>query len=320
MVTSTVIFEIKSEIRDWSDQDILINANEKNISISIKKTECKLLIKGNDEKDNLDYIYLIWELLAWQDGYFYKPLNYCVNNIEKDPNCLLKLKYFSSDSQWIDDSILLCRNKRQINDTIIENYKSIRFLDRIDSLTNASMFSSFFYLISESYNGIMLEHRLALLMHICDGFAINCCDGAKNNCSANIRKILDRLNLKKIKYGAMLLGVPSSKFFDALGDARNELTHYVYKKGSIGSFISNSDTNTDNMVYLYVFYILTLALRIAVLEKIGITVEEEIKNYAMNEYLDWIKLEKNLDEACVNPRNVLRQTIKNFNKQMGNHK
>ena len=40
----------------------------------------------------------------------------------------------------------------------------------------------------------------------------------------------------------------------------------------------------------------------------------------MNEYLDWIKLEKNLDEACVNPRNVLRQTIKNFNKQMGNHK
>ena len=320
MVTSTVIFEIKSEIRDWSDQDILINTNEKNISISIKKTECKLLIKGNDEKNNLDYIYLIWELLAWQDGYFYKPLNYCVNNIEKDPNCLLKLKYFTSDSQWIDGSILLCRNKRQINEAIIDNYKRIRFSDRIDSLMNASMFSSFFYLISESYNGIMLEHRLALLMHICDGFAINCCDGAKNKCGANIRKILDCLNSKKIKYGARLLGVPSSKFFDALGDARNELTHYVYKKGSIGSFISNPDTNTDNMVYLYVFYILTLALRIAVLEKIGITVEEEIKNYAMNEYLDWIKLEKNLDEACVNPRNVLRQTIKNFNKQIGNHK
>lgn len=157
-------------------------------------------------------------------------------------------------------------------------------------------------------------------MHICDGFAINCCDGAKNNCSANIRKILDRLNLKKIKYGARLLGVPSSKFFDALGDARNELTHYVYKKGSIGSFISNPDTNTDNMVYLYVFYILNLALRIAVLEKIGITVEKEVKDYAVNIYLDWIKMEKHPDEKCVIPSNILRQLMEKFNKQMGNHK
>lgn len=97
-----------------------------------------------------------------------------------------------------------------------------------------------------------------------------------------------------------------------MGDTRNELTHYIYKSGSFGSFIKNPDTETDNMVNLYAFYVLEIALRIAVLEIIGVNVSDDVKNYVMVECLDWIKLEKHLDEDCVLPMNILRQMMEKF--------
>ena len=58
------------------------------------------------------------------------------------------------------------------------------------------------------------------------------------------------------------------------------------------------------MVNLYAFYVLKVALRIAVLETIGVNVTDKIKNYVMDEHLDWIKLEKHLDADCILPMNV----------------
>ena len=45
------------------------------------------------------------------------------------------------------------------------------------------------------------------------------------------------------------------------------------------------------------------------LEVIGVNVSDDVKNYVMDEHLDWIKLEKHLDEDCVLPMNVFRQMI-----------
>ena len=182
----------------------------------------------------------------------------------------------------------------------------------------AYQFSSYFYLLSESYSNMNLEHRLVLLMHICDGFAIQYCNGSNSNNSGNVNIILRKIDAKKVKKGASLLGVSSSKAIEALGDTRNELTHYIYKQGSLGSFISNPDTETDNMVNLYAFYVLEVALRIAVLETIGVNVTDEIKNYVMDEYLDWIKLEKHLDEDCVLPMNVFCQMVEKLQKKEQN--
>ena len=103
-------------------------------------------------------------------------------------------------------------------------------------------------------------------MHICDGFAIQYCNGNNGNNSENVNIILRKIDAKKFKEGASLLEVSSSRAIEALGDTRNELMHYIYKPGSLGSFINNPDTETDNMVNLYAFYVLKVALRIAVLE------------------------------------------------------
>ena len=316
---SKVIFEIKSNVRSWSDQVISFSTKEiKSVLINIKDTMCELSVDGNNEDDNLNNIILIWELLVWEDGYFYRPINYYVEDNEKSVDALISINYRIIDKKWISSAILLCREKRQIDENIINKYKQIRYLDRKKQSMNASMFSSYFYLLSESYSNVNLEHRLVLLMHICDGFAVQYCSGSNSNNYGNINIILRKIDAKKFKKGASLLGTSSSRAIDALGDTRNELTHYTYKRRSLGSFISNQDTETDNMVNLYAFYILEVALRIAVLETIGVNISDEIKNYVMDEHLDWIKLEKHLDEDCVLPMNVFRQMMEKLQKQEQN--
>ena len=151
-------------------------------------------------------------------------------------------------------------------------------------------------------------------MHICDGFAIAFLHGNQKNNGGNINKVLECIDVgtrltKKYKIGADMLGVPSDKAKEALQDTRTELTHYIYKPSSLGSFISDPNSDTDNMVNLYVFYVLDLALRVGLLETIGATVEDEIKNYLLDENLDWIRLEKHMDEECVIPRNAIRQIL-----------
>lgn len=142
---SKVVFSIKTSIRNWSDQIISYSTKDhKNISIVINNKKCELTIQGNDEYDNLQYIILIWEILVWQDGYFYAPTNYSVNGIERPIENLVSNNSRITDSKWISDSLLLCRNHRQIDEEIVEKYRTIRCLDRKDKSMNASMFSSFF--------------------------------------------------------------------------------------------------------------------------------------------------------------------------------
>ena len=47
-------------------------------------------------------------------------------------------------------------------------------------------------------------------------------------------------------------------------------------------------------------------------------VSDDVKNYVMDEHLDWIKLEKHLDEDCVLPMNVFRQMIEKLQNQEQN--
>jgi hypothetical protein len=309
-MVSRVVFEIKGNVRSWSNQCINFDSVKiGHVKIDIENTSCSIIIDGNNEKCNHEYIVLIWELLVWQDGYFYKPIAYFVNDEARDISLLLTVKYKVTDKKWIDSAILLCRNHRQIDETVIEKYRGMRNLDRKDQSMNKSMFSSFFYLISESYAEINLEHRLVLLMHICDGLAIEYLNGSNRNNPGNINIILNRLDVARYKQGAVMLGLDSSKAKNALGATRNELTHYIYMNDSLGACISNPSTETDNMVNLYAFYVLEVACRIAVLEILGITISDDIKGYVMDEHLDWIRLEKHLNEDCVLPENYLRQVI-----------
>ena len=60
---------------------------------------------------------------------------------------------------------------------------------------------------------------------------------------------------------------------------------------------------------LYVFYVLEVAFRVALLSAIGYTVTDDVKEYVMDENLDWIKLVKGLDEKCTIPINQIKQAV-----------
>lgn len=308
-----VTFEINLNPTAWSDQEVHFTMkNGTKVDLAIQKSCCELQIVG---KDNLEeIIYAIWEILAWNDGYFYKPVEYRIDGIIHDVNELIRLSYYRTDSKWKNSALLIGRNHREISEDIITRYMQIRNIGRENQSLNKTMFSSYFYLHSDGYSALNIEHRLVLLMHICDGFAIAFLHGNQKNNGGNINKVLECIDVgphltKKYKIGVGMLGIPSDKAREALLDTRTELTHYVYKSSSLGSYISNPNYDTDNMVNLYVFYVLDLALRVALLETIGVTIKDEVKSYLLDESLDWIRLEKQLNEECVIPRNSLRQIL-----------
>ncbi len=309
-MVSKVTFRLKNTIRNYNSQEIeFVSKEGAAISISISGNRCRLAVNGKSKEANEDTIVLIWEMFAWCDGYFYTPMYYEVDGERKSVKCLKPVAYRNTDKKWITSAISLCENKIQINSDVLNKYRNIRYMGRKEQSMNASLISSFFYIISKSYSKINLEHRLVLLMHVCDGVALNFYNGDPHNNSGNINIIMNMLNHKKYVEGAKLIGVSSSAARDALGYARTELTHYVFKPKSLGSYISKPDSEADNMANLYVFYVLQSALRVAVLEMLGVIIPFETKNYVMDEYLDWIKLERHLEEKCVIPRNVLKQMI-----------
>ena len=306
-----VDFQLKNNILNWSNQKWKSKMSDgSHIIIDIDKVNCKLEISHDLIEKAKELLYTIWELLAWYDGYFYKPIKYIINGKEQNVDDLYTLNMYSSDSKWVTSSILIGRNKRCFSEEIITKYLEIREADRKSKSMNKTMINSFFYLKSAAYKEINIEHRLVLLMHICDGFAIQFLNGSKKNNSGNINIVVTQLNTKKYKHGADLLGISSNKAMNALGDTRNELTHYIYKENSLGAYISNPDYETDNMANLYVFYVLEAALRISLLQTIGFQVADGVKEYILDENLDWIRLERQLDEECTIPNNILIQMIK----------
>lgn len=139
-----------------------------------------------------------------------------------------------------------------------------------------------------------------------------------SNNIGNINIVLKCLDKIRYKHGAELLGIDSEKAIQAIGDTRNELTHYIYKEHSFGSYIADPNVDTDTTINLYVFYVLELALRTAILETIGFQVTKEVKDYLLDENLNWIRIQKDIDEDCQISQNRIKQILKPNDKRKSN--
>ena len=305
-------YELKAYRSTWSDQSADIKTKDGvDIHIIIAERECDIEIMASDSAVAKEYLYLIWELLAIYDGYFYKPLSLFVDDVEQSIETLYRVSFYITDTKWVQSAQLLGRNNRGLTADILETYRCLRNKDRKSQSMEKTMINSYFYLLSDAYKNIGIEHRLVLMMHLCDGIAIAHHNGSTKNDSGNINKIVNLLCTKKYKEGAALLDIDSNKAMDALGNTRNQLTHYNCdpQKRSLGDYISDPDKETDSTVNLYVFYVLEVAFRVALLSAIGYTVTDDVKEYVMDENLDWIKLVKGLDEKCAIPINQLKQAV-----------
>lgn len=311
----TVEFETKTNV----DTNIMqpININFQNVSGNLiqEATKFMMSLEGNAE-DVIEVLRGIWELLFLYDGYFYRPCKYNVDGVDENAEKLYFLSFYKTGKIWRNCASTLVGADKDFSEKRVLVYNEFRNKGRTSGTMLKSLINSYFYIHSEAYERINVNHRLSLLLNICDGFVINT-SGPNNNVKANIAKVIGTaLNSKMVKNGATLLGIPSQKMYDALMLERHEIDHYIMKEGSLTDYEMNSGAVTKDYINWYFTYVVELALRIAFLKQIGCECKDEFVENALNEINDWIILECDLPETCKNSCNKMRQTWKRMAMEM----
>lgn len=280
-----ILYTTKEYRAEWCDQIISDIANGIKFQIIIQDGKCEIELVGEHENELNDMICLIWELLALYDGYFYIPVKAEYNNVEGDICELFKTKMYRTSRIWIDCAIPLARNRRCINEEIINKYKAFRECGRDNQRMSKSLINAFYYVKSESYEKINVEHTLSLLLNMCDGFVINTYkDGQIKD---HIQRVYHNLDRKALNAGLHSIGIEDTdNLYYMLGEYRNEIDHYKYKENSISSYASRRGISMQKIDW-YLTYFTELALRTAFLEYIGFSVCEDIKSYAANDIVFW---------------------------------
>lgn len=263
-----------------------------------------------DEDEVVIVLRLIWELAFLYDGYFYKPERYVVDGKESDVKNLYFLSYYISGKSWREAASTLAGSDKDFSESRLLEYEQFRNKGRKCGKLLKTLINSFFYLHSDGYERININHRLSLFLNMCDGLVSNVCGDSKNT-GAKITKVLkENLDIKLVKEGSELLGIPKSKMYDALTNERHEIDHYIMKDGSITEYVMKATGEAQNHINLYFVYVIELALRIAFLRQIGYVCSEELKEYALNEIYDWIILQCDFASECKNNHNKFRQELK----------
>jgi hypothetical protein len=306
-----ICFAVKDYARSWSDQEIVTRYKGVTAQIVIKNLECKMRLAGEENVEEV--FYLLWELLFLYDGYFYEPQNFLVDGIEKSTDDLIRVEFYNTASTWYS-SELLGRGKRDLSETVIEQYNLFRNAGMSEQKMTKSMVNAFYYLHSEAYKGINSNHRLSLLLNIGDGFVINTFKDTNNVKASYDRLFKNTIDTEKMKHGISLLGISADQFKYNLAEERNMFDHYKYLNDSIAAYINNSNEKKSNYINWFFIYTMDLIIRINFLRQAGVTIENENVNYAFAAIVDWFVYENDLEEDCITPNYQMKQIMKRMQK------
>lgn len=285
-----------------------IKMNEASGEICQDKRKFTVCLDGN-KTNIINVLRNIWELTFLYEGYFYVPRRYVTDEKRQDTDELYFLPFYRTGETWIKCAMELVVNNKEISGEKLKQYDTFRNQGREDNKLIKSLMNSFFYVHSESYEKINVNHRLSLLLNMCDGFMINT-EGDNENLRAHIKKIMeDTLDEQLIRYGVSLLGINYSHMYNALMLERHEIDHYCKKSGSLSEYVIGRTGRTRDFIYWYFVYILELALRIGILKKVGCEPDHQRVECAINNINDWVILECGLKAQCKTPNNRLIQEL-----------
>lgn len=306
-----VVLKVKDYIRSWSDQTIDTKYKDVSVHIEIKDLECHMCFDGEENIE--ETFYLLWELFFLYDGYFYVPISLEVDGKEVDTQRLIRVPFYVTDRQWYE-SELLGRGERDLSAEVIERYALFRNTGMKDQKMIKTIVNAFFYLHSEAYGRINSNHRLSLLLNLADGFVINTFKDT-NNVKANLERMFKKtVDIQRVKRGIILLGMQADQFQYNLAEERKAFDHYIYSANSIAAFVFDSEDEKSNFITWYFVYILELVIRLNFLKEIGVEIEQEIRDYALDVIVDWIIYENDLEEDCTTPYYRLRQLGRKMNR------
>ena len=159
----TVKMKVKDYVRDWSDQKLHTEYKGVSVDIEIKDISCEIVLLG---KSNIEEVFrLVWELLFLYDGYFYEPVSFEVDGEIKDAKELIRVAFYRTDKKWYS-SELLGRADRDLSTAILEKYDVFRNTGMAHKKMTKSVVNAFYYMNSENYGNINVNHRLSLLLNI----------------------------------------------------------------------------------------------------------------------------------------------------------
>ena len=281
-----------------------------NVTGTIKQENERFILELVGEKEEvLCILRSIWELASLYDGYFYRPVNYVIDGEEQTVKDLHFLSYYNTGGIWMSSAVALAGSNKDFSNERISKYNSFRNQSRPDGKLIKSMINSYYYLRSDRYEGINVNHRLCLFLNLCDGLA-SALYGT-DSINASVSRIINSAKLtKKVKYGASLLGIPKGKVFKALAAERNEIDHYIIKNGSISEYEMNAIRPMRNYINFYFTYVVELAIRITILKIIGFECEEKHIDNVIDNINDWVIIGCDMNEECSNEINRFRQELK----------
>lgn len=308
-----VKMKIKDYIRNWSDQEIKTEYKGVCADIKIKDTNCELILEGDE---NIKTVFqLIWELLFLYDGYFYEPISYEVDGHKKDCKELISLPFYETDKKWYY-SELLGRSQRNLSSDVLEKYDKFRNTGISDKKMTKSVVNAFFYLNSENYGKINVNHRLSLLLNIADGFVINTFKETNNVKSSYDRLFKKTVDNQKLQQGISLLGIQGEKYKVLLTEERHTFDHYIYSENSLATFVYDSEEEISDYATWFFVYVLELVIRINFLKESGVSLEQDHMDYALDVIIDWIVYENDLAVDCKTQRYQLKQKLRRMGVTM----
>lgn len=279
-------YRLKEYCKDWSDQKISGMFEGMKYQIDIYNKSCIVELTGDNLSALKELLRILRELLSLYDGYFYMPTMCKID--EKEKNIAdLYTRYYKTSQIWIDNAELLGRNQRHITEEIISTYRNFRNTGRDDKKMSKSVINAYYFVKSESYERINVEHLLSLLINICDGFIINSY-GDSGSLKDKIKKVFQPIDRETMKKGLKCVGIEDvDNFYIMLGEYRHEIDHYKYKEDSISSYAKRVGVPMTAIDW-YLTYFTELALRTAILNYIGYEVKEEVKCYVAQGIVSWL--------------------------------
>lgn len=289
------------------------------VSFFIQETNLDIKIEGRKGPQKLEALLAdIESLLFVYLGSFPTTLSICTNGIEWELTNRIN-KYMTS-GHFAKKNLALCRiNLDTVNSGVINKMRQVK----------RTPLSSLQYIVSESYEHVVFDHKITLLLHIVQGIVSE--DIIENELSEAILKYSFSKSNKPGKYFAaafhlcklyffnyhkkyncrilQLLAKNQRSFLKTITDTRNWYSHF-FDESKKPDRLKNG---TEMMVYFAIIY---YALRLMVLDKLELKPDEEsVKEFYYSVH-DWIAELYNKDVPLKSIAYTTRKMIEDINAHL----
>lgn len=281
---SSVTFTKKNDARGWTNQDeVIFSYDGCRVSLIWDPTSATIEVEGADAETRRAIILSLWEMCFLYDGYFYTPKSYLDGETAISLKSLFPLNLYESSQDVVRSARPLCQSDRDITAATLSEYRSLRNYGIEQRAMWRELINAFYYLCSDSYSRVLIDHRFSLLLNICDGLRYNS-QQEPASIEEGVKYVLGKMDVGLVKEGAGCVGISRSNMYKTLADARNEIDHYIPQKRSIGKHFAEGTSNTQYQYFVYVFHV---AIRAALLDQIGAAVNTEACRKALEDIVHW---------------------------------